>query len=356
MCIQRQSAFLAILMCVPALTARAAPRPSSPQDAAPASAPADSIEELVQKAGIQLDKLEALDSDQREVIEVTWSDLQSSLQTLEVQAPDHPRLAYLKARSLAFAGRNGDAVTHIRRFLESREGRNDWQAHRLLGDLFADEFPQLSRSAYAKALELNPGAPSVLFGLSRCAHKLGQLEEAVSLARRAVEARPDTRYYAHLARLYVARRQWPEARQAVLAAVDHARRALRDQPGRRTAVADLDAQLRLLTDVLQVRLGDVAPTSDDYLELAAAMADRAANANLLAHFDRVSVLAQAVRRFQPDVPVALREQYGTALVDVGRRREAADEFAAILQADPANAVAAYWLERLKNAADAPSAP
>lgn len=359
MVFRRQSALFTIIPIVAVSTAHAAPQQSGPQQLAPASAPAapaHSIEELVQSADRYLNSLEILDADDRVAIEHTLSDLESTLQSLEAQAPDHPRLPYLKARALASAGRDGDAVTQVRRFLESREGRNEWKAHRLLGDLFVDEFPQLSRSAYAKALELNPGEPSVLFGLSRCAHKLGQIDEALSLARRAVEAQPDSRYFAHLARIFVARRQWPEARREALAAADHARRALRDQPGRRAAAADLDVQLRLLTDVLQVRLRDIDPTADDYLELAGALAERAANANLLSHFDRVSVLAQAVRHFQPDVPVTLREQYATALVEVGRRQDAADEFSAILETDPANTVAVYWLERLKNTADAPSAP
>ncbi len=359
MCIRRQSALFVVLMMTAASTARAAPHQPVPQKSAPASAPAapaESIEELVQNADSQLDRLAALDADDRDAIEQTWAEVENALQSLEARAPDHARLAYLKARAMAYTGRNGDAVTQIRRFLDSREGRNEWKAHRLLGDLFVDEFPQLSRSAYGKALELNPGEPSVLFGLSRCAHKLGQMDEAVTLARRAVEAQPDARYFAHLARLFAARRQWPEARQAALLAVDHARQTLRDHPGRRAPAAELDVQLRNLVDVLQLRMRDVVPNADDYLELAGALAERAANANLLANFDRVSILAQAVRHLHPDAPVALREQYATALVEVGRRRDAADEFAAILESDPSSAVAVYWLERLKNNAADSSAP
>ncbi|MBI4717468.1 MAG: tetratricopeptide repeat protein [Planctomycetes bacterium] len=326
-------------------------RPSAdPSNASTEAAP----ENRIRAAMDLLDRMESLsDAEERAPL---LDELNRTLEVAQRETPNDPWLLFLRGRVHALNGRNGDAVTHLRRFLATREGRNDWRAHRLLGDLFVEEFPQLAKASYEKAAELITDEPSVLHGLSRCAMQLGRIEEAVTLARKACEAAPLARHCSYLVRLYLAQRRWADAQREAVAVLESAKQAVTAHPGVRTHVAELDAQYRLLIEVLQSRLGEPDASVDDSLSLAAMVGERAANATLLASFDRLRVIEAAVRKSGGAAPARLLEQYGAVLVEVGRREAAAAQFENLLKLDPANGPATYWLGRLRAEAGDSKAP
>lgn len=273
-------------------------------------------------------------------------ELRAHLETIHTAAPDSPWLPYLLGRIYALTGRQGEAVTQLRKFVETREGRNEWRAHRLLGDLFVAEFPQLARASYAKAAELRANEPSVLLGLSQCAFKLGHLDEATGLARTAVQSESTPKAHAHLARMLLAQKKLEDALREATLGVELAKAAVGDRPGVASLVQELDTELRLLIDILQARINEPGSRAADYLDLAELIGERAENARLLSLYDRVRVLAIGVKTMSPSTPARLIEEYARALEAVGRKDQAIAEFERLLAMEPTSTAAGDGLNRL----------
>jgi len=331
----------------------AGPRPPGPQAAkepgtppAPAG-PEMSIEEATRLAVDALDRLESgADVEDVQPIPAEASRL---IELLRVRDPNNPWLAYLYGRFYALTGRRAEAVEQLRRFVETREGRNEWRAHRLLGDMFVDEYPRLAEASYQRAAALNPGEASILFGLSRCLSKLGDTEKAVDLARRAAAAdnRRNVRYVAHLATLLKGAGRLDEAQAEAESAVALGRRLMSGTPASRFALLVAEAQYGLLIEIMQLRVGGPAPSAQDYLRLATAIRERGQIAELLTLHEALSVIEAGVEKTAPNTPPSLLEQYGITLSDAGRRDKAVSVFEKLLQADPNNSVAQTWLRRLR---------
>jgi tetratricopeptide (TPR) repeat protein len=247
-------------------------------------------------------------------------------------------------------GRKGEASDHLQKFVDSREGRNDWKAFRILGDLFVDEFPRLAKGNYDKAAQLKAREPSVLLGSSTCAYHMGDHEEALRLAREAADAdgRQTLRYVAHLARMLAARQQWAEADAVAVTALSLAEQAVRAQPGRREALETVETQYQLLIDLLKSRFGDGSSTVDDALRWAGYIRKRADIGQALSRHDSLKVLEQALSTAQANPPHALVEQYAVTLAEIGRTEAAIVEFERFLEMYPQNTTAPGWLERLRS--------
>ena len=269
--------------------------------------------------------------------------------------PDSAWLDYLHARSFAMAGRRMDAAEHLRKFVDSPEGRNEWRAHRLLGDAFVAEFPRLAKGSYDKALQLNPNEPGVLYGLSVCTYKLGDATEAVRLARESVAAdgRKTIRYVANLASLLQATGDLGGALREARASLDLALAQVAEKSAGRADLLFADGQYGLTLSILQARTrapGD--PNADDFLHLARLIHDRAALAGRLAQLDVVAVLESGVER-TPDTPAALLEAYAVSLAAVGRANDARRVFERLLEVDPTSMTATEGLRRLDAASTTP---
>lgn len=321
--------------------------PSTGRPAAPPTSPPEmSVDEAIRAANDALDELpSATDSDIRSSL---LDELDRLTEIVRNAEPSNPWLHFLYGRAYAATGRQGDAIDLLRKFVETREGRNEWRAHRILGDLFVDEFPRLANANYRKAAALNDHEPTVLLGLSRCAAKIGAYAEAVRLAEQTVAAdgRQTIRYLNHLARLLVDGRQWTRARREAQAALRLADQAARNRPGERGPLQVLDAQYQLLVDVSTGLTNETPAASQPYLETARYLRARGDNAAMMYLFQILRVLEVGIERTAPNPPPELLQEYAQTLAQVGRRDQAIAEFERLLSLDPSNPVAAEWLRRL----------
>ncbi len=330
---------LAILVLVVPTMAQS---PSAPPD----SGTKPSADEAYRAALSAMTALE--EGDQSQISPAVFEETNRLLTALRVADPAHPRLTYLVARFNALAGRSGDAIEQLRRFVDTREGRNEWEAHRRLGDLFVNEYPQLAKASYERAGELKANEPAVLLGLSNCAYKVGQLDEALRLARQAVEAdgRKTVRVIGHLARMSIAKQQWSEAEKASAQAVELALKKVEAAPGRRRPLEELDSQYQLVVDLIQSRIAEAAAGPDDYLRLAGFFRKRNELAAKLNLHECLRIVETGVNAL-PSPPARLLEEYAVLLAEVGRTDDARASFEKVLALDPANVTAAQWLERLR---------
>jgi tetratricopeptide (TPR) repeat protein len=281
----------------------------------------------------------------------TWDELTARLDyyisVIQSDDPSNPWLSYLYGWIYAIGGRKGDAIEEVAKFVETREGRNEWLAYRLLGDLFVEQFPRLAKSHYNKAAALTSNEASVLYGLSRCAAATGNTEESIKLAQEAVDAdgRKQVRYLTHLARMLMRDRRWSDAERAVRAGLDRAETLRRDQPASDRPLKLLDIQYQTLAEIARARLGE-SPTAEDYARLADYTQRRAEIGLLLARFETLRLLEQAMKELGGPSP-ALLERYAVLLAELGREEEAVAAMEELRALDPGNAVAAEWLGRLK---------
>lgn len=316
-------------------------------DRAPTSATSDMSAEAALRAAREL--VDRLEASGRALTESDAGRLKEYVDIIRAEAPDSPWPSYLQGRVLAMTGRHFDAITLLREFLETREGRNDWQAYRVLGDLFVREYPQLARSQYQSAQRLKPDEPTVLYGLSLCAYHLGNVSEATDLARRAAEAdkQRSLRLLRHLVRMLSSNGDWAEASRIAVEALHVAQEEARAEPELQESWQAVDAQYQLVIETFQKRLSDAAGTDEDYLQLVEYIRLRADNVKRLVAYDVVAVLEKGVADSAPNTSPALREQYAVALAEAGRREQARAEFEKVLADNPASVTATDWLSRLR---------
>jgi tetratricopeptide (TPR) repeat protein len=286
-------------------------------------------------------------------------EIHNYLAVLETQDPDNPWRSFILARSSIALGRPGDAIDKLQQFVQTREGRNEWRAYRMLGDLLVTDFPRLAKSNYEKAMELQPSEPAVLFGLSVALSKIGQRDRALELARRAVDAdgRKTVRYLASLAGLLAQEQRWSEAMDTARSAIELAQQDAFAKPARRAALQTLDAQYGLMSEIIRRRIADAvsaadrAPTAaaelgDVYLRLADILDRRGELAAVMAKQEALRAIESGVRQLEPNPPLALLEPYGVRLAESGRTDDALEVFLRIRSADPTNQTASEWLDRL----------
>jgi Flp pilus assembly protein TadD len=302
--------------------------------------------------------IDLLDRVERGDVQGTWEtvskEIDGYIAVVQAEIPNSPWLAYLYGRVYAIGGRRGDAIEQLQRFVETREGRNEWGAFRLLGDLFVEEFPRLARANYDKAAALKAGEPSVLYGLSRCAARMGDFSEAVTLARQAVEGDHGRtiRYMAHLARMLLKNRQYDEAERSALDAARLASEEGQDHSATDRWLRIENAQYELLMEILQERLRE-SPTADGYVRMAEYMGKRSALQSRISGFEIVQMLEAGISRAGSQTTIQLLATYAVALTQTGQTARAMEAFREVQQKDPSNPVAAEWLPRLQDAASPP---
>jgi tetratricopeptide (TPR) repeat protein len=318
----------------------------------PESLPAATLQEAYQAAIEELDRAEQVDPTELRTEALT--EVNRRVVAVQGADPNHPRLPYLYGRLYALTGRRGDAIDQLRRFVESREGRSDWESHRRLGDLFIEEFPRLAQGSYERAAELKPGEPTVLAGLSLAAYKVGRIDDALRLAKEAADAdgRKTVRIVSHLARMFIAKQQWADAQRAGEQAMELAKGDVKAQPGARRPLSVLDSQYQLAIDLLQARVNEKVAGTDDFLKLAAYVRQRNDLIRRINLHEVLRVLESGVKATAPATPTRLLLEYAVTLADVGRKDEAIATLEKLLAADPTNAAAQEQLDRLKTPAAA----
>ena len=290
-----------------------------------------------------------------EVRATAMEEINRRLTALRDAEPTHPRLPYLYARAYALAGRTGDAIDQLRKFVETREGRNEWQAHLRLGDLFLQEYPRLAKASYEKAAALKANEPTALLGLSSCAYKTGEIDDALRLAQQAADAdgRKTVGIVNHLARMLIAKQQWTDADRAATLALELAESSVRHRPGMSGPLMTVDAQYQLLIHLLQARVAEKVAVAEDFLRLASYIRRRSDVTARLALHDVLRTVEGGVNATAPNTPPRLQEQYAITLAEIGRTEAAITAFENLLALDPANPSAPAWLERLRSAATNP---
>lgn len=310
-----------------------------------AAAPAASTEPAIEAAL----RLIAQRDERRdgEGVRVATAELDRAVERARAESAGDPRLNYVLGRWHAWNGRSGDAITALRKYVDSRDGRNDWRAHAALGELFADQFPQLAKSSFDQASALTSDEPIVLFGLARCAEKLGRGSEAIGHARRLVEIAPEPRYRAYLARLYFAQRQWDDAEREARTALNTALERAQHRPDLSLDV-DIEGFYRLLIDMARARLVENPQDAEQYMTLARLTMQRADHVRLIALREALAMLQLGMDTLKEGAPPRLEEAWATALGECGKHEEARAAWARILARDPTHAVAAEWLKKLED--------
>lgn len=278
-------------------------------------------------------------------------DLDRAYAVIKTRAPDNPWLHYVAAGVFRYKGRKFDAVSELERFVSTREGKNEWKAYRILGDLVIDsDFPRLARSHYDNAAKLKENDPSILFGISRCAAAVGDYDEALDFATQAVAAdrRQTVRYLNQLAAVARVQRDWPTVSRALGDALNRIKNRVAEHPGELAPLATLAAEYKLLIDTETARLKDErdpVALERGYLELADDTRQRGDVVEQLNKHGVVKVLEQAAERLGDDTPVSILEQAVVALDDVDRTDDAAAVCRRILGLDPSNERAKNWLAK-----------
>lgn len=355
--IGQSTRFTCLILLFSATAVRAQEKAPSlqPAEAAPTTPSQEKAVESIQKAKAILDEMDA------NLAEAPTPEQLAEVDRLiaEVQAADPANVwvGYLMGRSYGIKGRNGDAIDQLRKFVSTREGRTDWIAHRVLGDLFVAEFPRLAKASYEKAAELMPNEPSVLTGLANCANRSGNLDEGVRLARQAAEADgyKNVRYAHRLARALMTRQEWSQAEQEAEKGLRVAEERVARQPGNRTHLQVLAEQYSLFIEIYTNQISNTAsPDPQLYIRLVDAMNHRADVLNKLSRHEQIAVLESGISRNPDNAPVLLRIKYAEVLAAAGRDQDAIAQYERILGQDAENQAAAEGLRRLREAAPPPS--
>ena len=307
-----------------------------------------STDESIRAAVDLLDQLEQ--SQTRPIGNADLVGVNELIIAVEKADPTNPWLAYLFGRSFALMGRAGDAIDKLREFTETREGRNEWKAFRILGDLFVEQYPQLARAKYRNAEALKANDPTIIFGLSRCAYGIGEPQKALHLARQVAES-GDGRtvtYVSHLARMLMANELWSQADQTAAAALEIAQQNAEKNSGRRDPLLVVDQQYQLTIDLLGARIESRGATVDLSLQLARAIRDRANLIRTISMFDVLDILEAAIEAGDVERRPEVLQEYAETLAEVGRTAEAKEQFERLLKLQPGNTSARAWLLRAES--------
>ena len=267
---------------------------------------------------------------------------------LELADPENSWILYLSGRGYAASGLKGDAIEELSKFIETREGRNEWSAYRHLGDLFLDGYPNLAKKRYEQADYLKPNEPSVLIGLAGCMAGLGDTDKALAYAESAVNADGGRRvdYLVAAARLQMQAGNLTAARLHAKNALERAKQEMRTGRLAVELVRQLDAQYQLLYDILTRQIQLAPRDSEPYLSLVRYMRERVRASQLLLLAEAVGILEAALQQAGPNPPVALLLEYGSLLKDLGRLEEAKRVYQQVLQSDPSNRIAKEGLDQV----------
>ena len=184
--------------------------------------------------------------------------------------PANAKAEYANGRMNVLINRTRDAFSQVREYLRTPEGSEDWEAYKIYGDLhFEGGYYVQAEAKYKKALQLNPGEPSVYIGLSKSTTKLGRHQEAVDYGHKAVGLDPtSSRAYDVYASALVGAKMYKQAKQPLMAALALDRNELRDDPTNLLILRRIVARSERLLNVLNFLLRSPPKSPEEYGEFA----------------------------------------------------------------------------------------
>jgi Flp pilus assembly protein TadD len=171
-----------------------------------------------------------------------------TLSQLTIFAPDDARILGEYGKTLLNKGRTGDAIAFLERAIELQP--SDWSFFSAMGVAYAqNNDPQAARRAFARALALKPGEPSVLNNAALARLQAGDLAGAEQLLLQAAQSpMPNPRIEKNLALVQELKSKQPlaaaETSQTMAASAITAT-VLRPQPQAMTASAVSPAKVSL---------------------------------------------------------------------------------------------------------------
>lgn len=342
---------IALLAC---LTATAQQPPSAPQKdtaapTAPAEAPPEDQPSAEQALRAAIEAAEMLEDAEGNETAGLLEQINSYTAIVHADNPINPWLDYLTGYAFAATGRKGDAIERLESFVKTREGRNHWRAHRLLGDLLINAYPRLAKSSFVKARKLKQNEPTVLFGLSRCAASAGEFAAAIDLAEQVVRADggKSLRYVHFLTELLVQEGRWDDAWRRARQAIAIAERDLANEGNLRAKLQLLVSEIDISLEVLRGVIREDPVDEDAYLQMADLMRRRAVSGTRISEIDELKILEEGVRETGDRASPRLLEAHAVALVEAGRTEDAIVALQKLLVKDPENPTATDLLSRLR---------
>ncbi|MHC4696515.1 MAG: tetratricopeptide repeat protein [Planctomycetota bacterium] len=322
-------------------------RSGSPDLADKTAAQAEvSAEDAIRIAVGAIDQLESADEETRRAL---LHKISGSIEAIARSSPGNPWLYYLQGSIYAVTDRGVEAASLLQRFVETRAGRNEWKAHRVLGDLFVGRYPRLARASYEAAAKLKRDEPTVLIGLSKCAFSVGDIDGAVQFARRAVGTgrRHNISHGRQYASMLMAQESWAEAQRVAEGGLVAVQTYAEERGKTRAALEAIGDQYGLLIDILSGRVQATPDAADAYVALSEYLRLQGENDAVLSLHNVLGVLQVGVDNTAPDTPVELLQPYAITLAELGRLEEAVAQFETILARDVGNPIATEWLARLR---------
>jgi len=243
---------------------------------------------------------------------------------------------YILGRLAILANQPRDALARIEKYANAPEGRNDWYAFKLLGDLYLVSYPSQARAKYERALVLAPNESDAMIGIGRAELKLNRAEEAIEFAEKAIRAEeePHADYRTTLAEALLLDKRLEDAVARAQEAVHITEEAVRDDPGAEDLLYELKDRYKLLVRCL-TRLSDAYAERPDYLvQLVQTLQDQADLDRLLTYHEALRIIEQGAKYLEDRVTAPVLYEQARLNRLVGRSDEARSLLERALELDP----------------------
>ncbi|MHC4066538.1 MAG: tetratricopeptide repeat protein [Planctomycetota bacterium] len=271
--------------------------------------------------------------------------------------PTNAKAHFVSARINILIGRSRDAFSQINTYVQTADGRNDWEAFKILGNLhFEGGYYVQAEAKYKRASSLNPDEAPIYVGLCKCAIKRGQRRDAEKWGKQATEkdgGSPEA--HEVYAQALLRNSKFDEAKQAIEAAVRVTKDRLRTNPGDTALLTKLNARYQLLEGILQAIIKRDPDLAEPYWQYARSVLAQVEVQRMFSINKALKKLDEGITATAPNTPAGMIFEYADLLASVGRYEEAVTVLQEFLEADPTNTTAQDKLNDIqaaKAAADA----
>lgn len=279
---------------------------------------------------------------------------QAYLNPVFEREPGNPRARYYQGRMLVLSGRPQEALGRLRDWRRTREGRNDWEVHFILGKVYQGmEFEKLAKPVLETAVELNAREPRCHAALARCAARLQLRDLATRHARLAIEMLGDAvdiDSYLLLSDSLLLSNDYLGAEQAGRFAKNLSTAAARESGGDIGSLAKTNQCILQLIKITQLKLQDHPERVELYLEASRLVQEQADLAWKMSAHQALEWTGKGLRKAGESPPEALLVDAAQLLMKVGNTDGATQVANRIIEQYPQNDDARRILEQLRSAA------
>lgn len=349
-CYQRIPALLLVIAgtCgLPTAFAQAGDRPDRPGILEPDTGkePTRTVEDLVRDAMRALD--DAYVADTQAETEKAVERARKLYDEIVARDPNADRLDYIKGALYVYSNQHLDALTTLEAFTNTRLGKVEWKAYRMLGDLLLlSDFPKLAESKYKEANKLNPDDPYVMLGMSVCAGRLGEPEDAVALIEKSLQRAPAGRrkqFLKQAAQTHMAVKNFDKAANYAAELCERLKTENKSNPGHRETITALQATYTMRVSIAKAMLAEKPEQTSLYLDMADYTLERGGLQSELAYYDVLSLLDLAIASEENSVSIELLERKAEILAHLKRTEEARNLYESILKKNPRNKAAKEFM-------------